>query len=308
MANDGGHLRQLRELSERLEPGGAPFLWATVPTPQTESLLEGEEVVWTAPAPTRDWRAAMRNARTLAPIVADRSIGRVVSTGSSLAVSALPRAALARTPAHYIESITRSENFSLSGRVVRRVPGVRVYTQWPQLARGAWRYRGSVLDGFAATASEPPPSLERIVVSLGTSSTYGFRRLVERLVHVIPRGADVLWQTGCTDVSGLDIEARPAVPAAELDQAIAAADVVVAHAGAGIALSILSAGRIPLLVPRDPRHAEHVDNHQQQIADALAGRHLAIVSDVDSLSLEQLERAGGQRATRTTPPPFVLDE
>jgi UDP-N-acetylglucosamine--N-acetylmuramyl-(pentapeptide) pyrophosphoryl-undecaprenol N-acetylglucosamine transferase len=108
-------------------------------------------------------------------------------------------------------------------------------------------------------------------------------------------------------VRGLGIAARPAVPSAELAAAIADADLLIAHAGAGIALTAFDLGRSPLLVPRRPEHDEHVDDHQQQIAGALATRGLATVCEADGLTWEDIERAASVRvAGDEHPPPLAL--
>ena len=304
-ANDGGHITQLRTLADRFETADRR-MWVTVRTPQTEHLLAGETVHWTGPAPTRDAGAAWRNARTIWRLLDNRDVGAAISTGSSLAVSALLPAALRRIPAHYIESVTRADGISLSGRMLRWVPGVRLYVQWPHLANRRWRYRGSVLDGFLAEPGEAKP-IERLVVSLGTSSKYEFRRLVERLAATIPPGVEVLWQTGCTDVTGLGIAGREQVPAGEMEAAIDSADAVVAHAGAGIALTILASGKVPVLVPRLASRGEHVDDHQEQIARQLARRELAVVVDADELDWDVVTASSGRRCSRVDPGPFVLD-
>jgi UDP-N-acetylglucosamine--N-acetylmuramyl-(pentapeptide) pyrophosphoryl-undecaprenol N-acetylglucosamine transferase len=306
-ANDGGHLVQLHSLVDRfgLEDDR---LWVTVPTPQTESMLAGEQVSWVGPAPTRDWRAAARNGAVIHGLFRRHDITRAISTGSSLAVSTLPHAAVRRLPAHYIESVTRTDGFSLAGRMLRRFPGISLYAQWPHLAAGRWHYRGSTLDGYRAEQTEAT-DVRRIVVSVGTSSKYGFRRLLERLVAVVPDDIEVLWQTGCTDVAGLPIDANPAVPAASLAAAIAEADVVVAHAGAGIALTILEAGKVPILVPRRAAFAEHIDDHQGEIASRLEQLGLAFVTDAADLSWERIVSATGACVRRAEQPPrFRLDE
>ncbi len=191
--------------------------------------------------------------------------------------------------------------------MVSRIPGVNLYVQWPHLATRKWAFRGSVLDGFA-THTVPEHSVRRMVVSLGTSESFGFRRLVERLVQVIPSDVEVLWQTGSTDVSGLGIDAHESLGATELADAIADADAVVAHAGAGITITILTAGKVPLLVPRSASHGEHVDNHQEQIARQLEQRQLAFVSDVDHLHWNEVVEASRVHAVRIdSAPPFELE-
>jgi len=292
VANDGGHLAQLHSLARRL-PFADDHRWVTTPTAQSESLLQGEDVFWVGPAPTRDLRAAVDNARLLAPLMRRRSVTAVISTGSSLAVSALPQARAHGIAAHYIESATRTDGPSLSGRILARTPGVQLYTQNPTWADRRWTYAGSVFDGWAPSERPLPRRVKRVVVSLGTSRTYGFRRLVERLAPMLhDLGAEVLWQTGTTDVSGLPVEApRPSVPALEMSEALRDSDVVIAHAGTGIALEALRAGKLPVLVPRRAEFSEHVDDHQEQIARMLDHRGLAVVREADRLDLTALERA-----------------
>lgn len=307
VANDGGHIMQLRSLVERFE-GIGERIWVTVPTPQTESMLAAERVHWVGAAPTRDWRAVIRNAGAIRTVFRDERITRAISTGSSLALSALPQAALRRVPAHYIESVTRTDGLSLSGRILERTPGVRLYVQWPHLRGRTRRYAGSVLDGFRPRTTGLTP-IHRLVVSLGTSSRYGFRRLLDRLVTVIPPGVEVLWQTGSTDTTGLGIDATPNLPERELAAAIDRADAVIAHAGAGIALTALYAGKIPLLVPRLAGHGEHVDDHQAEIARYLGSLDLAVVADADGLSWDLICSMTARRAIVVdTPAPFRLDE
>lgn len=235
-------------------------------------------------------------------------VARVISTGSSLALSALPHAALRGIPAHYIESVTRTDGYSMSGRILQRVPGISLYAQWPHLATHRWRFNGSVLDGFESVSCAPTP-VRRIVVSVGTSTRFGFRRLLEQLRRVIPSDVEVIWQSGSTDVSDLGIEAQPRLPAQQLEAAIRAADVVVAHAGAGIALTALQAGKLPLLAPRLTERGEHIDDHQVQIATHLSRLGLAVIEDAGAMTWQLLASMTSRRvAVAAEPSPFLLHE
>jgi UDP-N-acetylglucosamine--N-acetylmuramyl-(pentapeptide) pyrophosphoryl-undecaprenol N-acetylglucosamine transferase len=85
--------------------------------------------------------------------------------------------------------------------------------------------------------------------------------------------------------------------------AIRGADVVVAHAGTGIALMALENGKCPILVPRRAMHGEHVDDHQLTIALELALRDLCISRDADSLKARDLVAAASRTVTKVTDPP-----
>jgi len=56
-----------------------------------------------------------------------------------------------------------------------------------------------------------------------------------------------------------------------------AAAVVVTHGGPSLLLGLVDAGRTPIVMPRERRFGEHVDDHQVEFADFLATRGLVIV-------------------------------
>ncbi len=308
VASTGGHLKQLHRLHRRLTRVAGPYRWATFDTPQSRSLLETEAVDFVHFVGGRDPVNLLRNLPLAHRILRDHEVDTVVSTGSSVA---LPFFALARVrglDCHYIESAARSEGPSVTGRLIGRMPGVWRYAQYPIWAVGAWHYRGSVFDSFqrADGPEHRPTRLARVVVTLGTYRGYGFTRLIRRLREVLPPEAEVLWQTGDTDVRGLGVDGHPAIPERDLTQAMREADVVVAHAGVGAAIAALEAGRCPVLAPRRHANGEHVDDHQTQIASELKNRALAVSVDAGALTLEDLLRGAARRMiTLPEDPPFL---
>jgi UDP-N-acetylglucosamine--N-acetylmuramyl-(pentapeptide) pyrophosphoryl-undecaprenol N-acetylglucosamine transferase len=210
VANDGGHIMQLHTLRPRL--GIDDVVWVTPRTSQTESLLEGERVHWTLPCPPRDTRAILRNTAATRCLFRQYDVTLVVSTGA-----ALPQARARNIETVYIESATRFDAPSLSGRVLSMMPGVRTYSQSTGLTKGRWEYLASPWDLYES-AIAVPHAIRKVVVSLGTQEAYGFRRLLEHLVPIVPADAEVLWQTGSTDVSGLCIDGRDRVPSQEMAQ------------------------------------------------------------------------------------------
>jgi UDP-N-acetylglucosamine transferase subunit ALG13 len=304
VASSGGHLAELDALRPRLNVGAA-VEWVTFDTPQARSLLRGEVVHFVRFIAPRDARSILRNLRPALRILRAGRYSRVISTGSGVALVFIPLARAMGITCHYIESAARQDGPSLTARLLSPVPGVRFYSQSRTWTTSRWRYGGSVFDGYEPVAVGGS-SIRRVVVTLGTLS-FGFRRLVERLITVLPAGADTLWQTGGTDVAGLAIDAHDQLPAHELAAAMRAADVVVSHAGVGSALTILEAGHCPVLVPRTLARGEHVDDHQEAIAADLQRRGLAVCRDADELTFADLARASRLRAHRLEmPPPFAL--
>jgi UDP-N-acetylglucosamine--N-acetylmuramyl-(pentapeptide) pyrophosphoryl-undecaprenol N-acetylglucosamine transferase len=306
VASTGGHLSQLHALAPRI-PGLTAELrtWVTFDTPQSRSLLAGEDVVFVNYTAPRDWRNTLRNLAPAWKLLSEGDFGHVVSTGSGIALTFLPLARARRMRVTYVESAARSQGPSLTGRILARVPGVRLGTQYTEWANGRWSYVGSVLDEYVPVTRRYEPSIRNVVLTLGTIP-YDFRRLVERTLQLLPPDARVTFQTGVTDVSDLPIAAQAQMPGHELKAAIKEADVVIAHAGAGSALAALEAGKCAVLVPREMEHGEHVDDHQHQIGEELARRGLAIHRKVGELTWEDLQAAARVRVNRVSAPPLLI--
>ncbi|MFB9375713.1 glycosyltransferase [Kineococcus gynurae] len=303
VANTGGHLTQLHSLLRRLPVEDR--VWVTLDGPQSRSLLAGEKAVYLTYPRARNVFHVARNTALALRRLPQRGVDQVITTGASLALSVLPPYALRGIPCHYIESATRVDGPSSSGRLLSRVPGIRLYTQHETWADARWRYSGTVLDGYRATPTGSRP-VRKVVVTLGSSEGYPFRRPLERLLEILPEGVEVLWQTGSTPVDGLPLTATPSMSSEALNAAIRDADVVVAHAGTGSTLTALANGKMPLLLPRLISRGEHVDDHQTQIAAMLEERGLAVVRDAGTVEWSDLEHAAAHEVSLSATTPFAL--
>lgn len=306
IASPGGHLRQMWTLQPRFGFDGE-VVWASSPSEQSRSLLAGQRVIDLPHTPSRDVVGAMRLYPFARRAIAEHGINRMVSTGALPAVPFFLAGRRHGIPCHYIESAARYEGPSVSGRIVSRIPGVDLYCQYPNWAKGRWKFRGSVLDGFepGPVRAESAGQGLRVVFTVGVEQ-FSFRRAVERLIEVLPEDAEVTWQTGFSDVSGLAIDAHDFIPADVLESAMREADVVVAHSGTGSALTAMSVGKKPLLLPRRASQQEHVDDHQLQIARELERRGVADWVEVADLNFQDLVAAAAGSVVRVEPPEFTL--
>lgn len=304
VASGGGHLKQLHRLLPRLGVDGHR-VWVTFDTGLSRSLLAEEEVAYAPYAHPHDLRGTVKDAAFTLSLLRRHKVDRAISTGANLAVATLPFLPLKRGRAEYIESATRSQGPSLSGRMLQKVPGIALYTQHPGWADKRWKYGGSVFENFSARHTDKPTIVRKIVVTLGSNDSFPFDRLVRRLQQVIPNDVEVLWQLGFT--ASTVPNARASVPHAELEAAMKEADAVIAHAGTGSAISALECGRVPVLVPRRAAHQEHVDDHQQLTCDYLSGLGLALVSEADELGWDDVVGSARWSASVVQdPPPFVF--
>lgn len=286
VAQSGGHLSQLVRLAPRLGIDGA-VTWVTFDSPQARGLLRGQDVVYAHYTRPRDLGNVLRNVPLARRLMRERGVERVVSTGAAIAMSFLPTARALGLEAHYIESAARAEGPSLTGRLLQRAPGVRLYSQYPAWAGGRWRYRGAVYDGFEAGAPATPSAPLRVAVTVGTMP-YAFRRFVEAVARALPEGAEVvLAQLGPAAGAG-GLSGRVDVSLDELRHCLRQADVVICHGGVGSALEALEAGRCPVLIPRLRAHGEHIDDHQSQVAAELERRGLALARDPERLTTQDL--------------------
>ncbi|MER7015125.1 glycosyltransferase [Saccharopolyspora sp. NPDC000359] len=315
VATTGGHLTQLTGLADRVPPAGEA-LWMTQSNPQSSSLLAGREVEFIHEVSSRDLWGVLRCLPIAHRVWRQRRPARVISTGSGVAVGVLPYLALRGAECHYIESATRVRGPSLTGRILRWAPRVRVYTQHPHWARGPWHYGGSQFDRYQAVPRTPRTGDRiRVVVTVG-SSRFPFARLVESLVPLLAedgalqralgRPVDVLWQTGASEVGGLPIRPVPLLPAADLAAAMSTADIVVCHAGTGSAITAFEAGRSPVVAARAKRFGEAADDHQRELADELDRRGLARHRDPDAIAVDDLVAALSTSVQRRQAPPFEL--
>ena len=91
-------------------------------------------------------------------------------------------------------------------------------------------------------------------------------------------------------------QAYPFLPFTAVIEKIDQADVVVSHAGVGSIMCALRAGHTPVIFPRLKRYSETVDDHQVELAEALAERGTAVVAR----SAEELVRAVASVPRRRT--------
>ena len=126
-----------------------------------------------------------------------------------------------------------------------------------------------------------------VVVSVGTDH-HRFDRLVgwmDEWAGEHPQSKVIIQRGGSPNT--VHCESHELIPHGELCELFAAASVVISHGGPSTVMDARSAGRFPIVVPRDPARGEHVDDHQLRFGRHLAHHGLAVVAT----EREPLERA-----------------
>jgi UDP-N-acetylglucosamine:LPS N-acetylglucosamine transferase len=143
VCSSGGHLQQMLAL----KPAWGPYshLWVTFDKSDARSLLRDERVVYAYSPTNRSLKNLVRNL-----LLAWRLLGAVrprvlLTTGAGVAVPFAWLGRLRGVRIVYVESFTRIEGPSLTGRLVGPIAH-RAYVQWPEMQSlvPKSRYAGNV--------------------------------------------------------------------------------------------------------------------------------------------------------------------
>lgn len=131
-----------------LEPAyaGAERSWATLHGPDSDYLLAEEAVDYCHGPTNRSLLNLLRNVVSAWRVLRRRRPDAILSTGAGLAVPFFLLGRLLRIRLVYVESVTRTESISLSGRLVYPLAH-RFFAQWPAAAERLRRaeFEGAVL-------------------------------------------------------------------------------------------------------------------------------------------------------------------
>lgn len=118
-----------------------------------------------------------------------------------------------------------------------------------------------------------------VVVSVGTDH-HPFDRLISWMDdwQEVHRDVSVIVQRGTSVRSRLG-DSRELIPHADLCGLFARASAVITHGGPSTVMDARMAGRLPIVVARDPDFGEHVDGHQMRFARHLRRHRTAVVVD-----------------------------
>lgn len=296
IASTGGHLAQLALLSSRIDPS-SDSLWVTFDSDQSRSVLAKHRVRYIGYIPPRGYKEMVASVTDFNDILKER-FDAVVSTGAGVAAYPLIAAAwIKRIPTFYIESVSRFDGPSRTGRLLRYVPGITLRTQHSAWSDRRWKFEFSVLDIISDHRSVDGDTRapQSIFVTLGTIKPYRFDRLVDSVLEATasmnPR-PELMWQVGATSRDDLPGRVYEHVSAEEFDSLVVGTDLTITHAGVGSLLRLVELGASTLVLPRKAELKEHVDDHQAQVANYLAKRRIVWLPTSGRITLSDIEAAG----------------
>jgi beta-1,4-N-acetylglucosaminyltransferase len=144
ICSSGGHLLELYQLRKAWSPYDR--FWVTFYTSDTASLLSQERVYPAHHPTTRNLRNLLRNLRLAWKILRKERPAALISTGAAISVSFFVMARFFRIRTIYIESLSRIDTLSLTGKILYFLAD-DFFVQWPELTKRYNRavYKGQVL-------------------------------------------------------------------------------------------------------------------------------------------------------------------
>lgn len=137
-----------------------------------------------------------------------------------------------------------------------------------------------------------------IFVTVGTHEQ-PFNRLIKKIDNLVANGdikEKVIVQTGFSTYIPKHCEAHKMMSFEEMQQALKDARIVITHGGPSSFIEALQFGKVPIVVPRQEKFNEHVNNHQVDFTKLIAKRMNNIIPVYDINDLGQTIDNYGQIA------------
>lgn len=126
-----------------------------------------------------------------------------------------------------------------------------------------------------------------IFVTVGTHEQ-PFNRLIQEVDHLVETGVikeEVFIQTGYSIYEPKFCQWSRLISFDQMSKFMQKADIIITHGGPATFMSAIANGKKPIVVPRQEKFGEHVNDHQVDFARNVAKRMgtIILVEDVDKL-------------------------
>ena len=104
-----------------------------------------------------------------------------------------------------------------------------------------------------------------IFISVGNNQQSFIRlfKKFEKIYKKLPKKkTKVICQIGYTDYTNKEFEIIKFIEKKSFNHLVRKSDLFISHAGAGSVIDSINNKKIPILLPREKKYNEHVDNHQ----------------------------------------------
>lgn len=126
-----------------------------------------------------------------------------------------------------------------------------------------------------------------IFVTVGTHEQ-PFNRLIEYIDKLVEDGTiteEVIMQIGYSTYEPKHCKFSKLIPYQEMVKNVQSAHIVISHGGPASFIMPLQYGKIPIVVPRQKKFNEHINNHQVEFSKAVEERqkNIIVVEDIELL-------------------------
>lgn len=129
-----------------------------------------------------------------------------------------------------------------------------------------------------------------IFVTVGTHEQ-PFNRLVKKVDELVSEGSikeHVVVQTGFSTYEPKNCEWHKMMSFEEMQRCLKDARIVITHGGPSSFIEALQFGKVPIVVPREEKYHEHVNNHQVDFTQLIAKRMNNIIPVYDISKLPEV--------------------
>lgn len=141
IASMGGHWIQLLRLRPAFEGADVVFVSNNA---SFSTMVEGKKFYAVTDANRNNKLGLIKSFFEVLKIVLKEKPDTIITTGAAPGIMGLFAGKLLRKKTIWIDSIANVEELSMSGRLASKFAD-RVYTQWPDLAKGNIVYSGNIL-------------------------------------------------------------------------------------------------------------------------------------------------------------------
>ena len=144
VCTSGGHFATMKQLRSFWSLHDR--VWVTHRGEDTNALAETEKIHWLPYQAPRNVVSLIQNIPETYRILSSEKPDLIISTGASIALNFAFAAKSLGIRFVYIESISRSNDLSISGKLVYPMAN-EFYVQWPNLCK---KYRRAIFMGYAS--------------------------------------------------------------------------------------------------------------------------------------------------------------
>ena len=125
-----------------------------------------------------------------------------------------------------------------------------------------------------------------IFVTVGTHEQQ-FNRLIKEVDRLKGEGLiqdDIFIQTGFSDYEPVHCKWKKLISYDEMNRYMDEANIIITHGGPATFMGVISKGKRPIVVPRQEKFGEHVNDHQMEFCNKGKWKYpIIVINDIEKL-------------------------